>query len=170
MFTLVKDEPDQHLYRHGSLLLIIHWNELQLQHLASITAACDQVVREHKQMTSLIIMRGAVNVDLSSDARRAGANLTNKYERYNTGQAIVVEASGFMASLARSVITGINLLARSKASQRVFQDSREATAWLCTLSAQPPAIRDSFGTLWPEIERLLVERSRSAAGQAKIAG
>lgn len=169
-FILVKDDPDQHLYRYNSLLLNIHWDELRLQHLTAIAAACDQIIKDHGSMTSLIVLRGAVNVDLSNETRRASASLTAKCNPYNTGQAVVVEANGFMASLARSVITGINLLARAKASQKVFQDTREATAWLLSLQAQPPGIRNSFGDLWPEIEQLLHQRSRSNAGQAKIAG
>ena len=169
-FTLVKDEPDQHLFRRGSFLLNIHWDELRLQHLISITNACEQIIKEHGSMTSLIIMRGAVNVDLSNETRRASASLTTKCNPYNTGQAVVVEANGFMASLARSVITGINLLARARASQRVFQDSREATAWLVSLPTQASEIRDSFDTIWPAIDKLLAERSRSVAGQARIAG
>ncbi len=169
MFALIKEEPDQYLYRFRSLLVIIHWDELQLAHLNSITRACEQICDEHKQMTSLIVMRGAVNVDLSNEARRAGANLTNRFEKFNTGQAVVVEASGFMASLARSVITGINLLARSKAPQRVFQDSQEGTLWLCGLPTQPPGIRGEGDKFWPPVQELLRERSRSAAGAPKIA-
>jgi hypothetical protein len=169
-FTLVKDDPDQHLYRYGSLLLNIHWDELSLRHLTAIQSACDDIIKEHGSLTSLVVLRGAVNVDLSNETRRASANLTAKCNPYNTGQAVVVEANGFMASLARSVITGINLLARAKASQKVFQDTQEAAAWLLSLQSQPPPIRGSFAELWPDIEKLLQERSRTNAGQARIAG
>ena len=169
MFTLINEEPDQYLYRYRSLLLNVHWDELKLAHLTSITRACEQICGEHKQMTSIVMLRGAVNVDLSNEARLAGANLTNRFERFNTGQAVVVEASGFMASLARSVITGINLVARSKAPQRVFQDAKEATEWLCSIPGQPEWVRGADPRLWPEIQRILDERSRNAAGAPKIA-
>lgn len=169
MFTLISDEPDQHLYQYRSLLLNIHWDELKLAHLTSITRACEQVCDVHKQMTSIILLRGAVNVDLSNEARRAGASLTSRFEKFNTGQAVVVEASGFMASLARSVITGINLIARSKAPQRVFQDAREGTEWLCSLPGQPEGIRGAEGVLWPAIEQIMRERSRHLSGAPKIA-
>ncbi len=168
-FILVKDEPDQHLYRHDSFLLNIHWDELRLQHLISIANVCDQIIKDHGSLTSLILLRGAVNVDLSNETRKASAALTAKCNPYNTGQAVVVEANGFMASLARSVITGINLLARAKTSQRVFQDTREATAWLVSLPAQPAGVRDELDTLWPQIEKIMQQRSRSSTGQARIA-
>jgi hypothetical protein len=169
MFTLIHEEPDQFLYQYRSLLVNIHWNELQLAHLQSITRACEKLTDEHKQMTSLIVLRGAVNVDLSNDARKAGANLTMRFEKLSVGQAVVVEASGFMASMARSVITGINLIARAKSPQRVFQDPREATEWLCGLPAQPPDLRTGLPKLWPAIEALLRERSRADTGPPRIA-
>jgi hypothetical protein len=169
MFTLIREEPDQFLYQYRSLLLNIHWDELHLAHLQSIARACEKVVDEHKQLTSIIVLRGAVNVDLSPEARKAGANLTMRFEKLSVGQAVVVEASGFMASMARSVITGINLIARATSPQRVFQDPREATTWLCGLPAQPPDIRTGLPKLWPAIEDLLRERSRSVSGPPKIA-
>jgi hypothetical protein len=168
-FILVKDEPDQHLYRHDSFLLDIHWDELRLQHLISIANVCDQIIKDHGSLTSLILLRGAVNVDLSNEMRKASAALTAKCNPYNTGQAVVVEANGFMASLARSVITGINLLARAKTSQRVFQDTREATGWLVGLPSQPAGIQGEFDTLWPQIDKIMQQRSRASAGQARIA-
>lgn len=169
MFTLVKDEPDQHLYRYRSLLLNIHWDELRLEHLNSIAAACESVIKECGSMTSIVVMRGGVNVDLSTEARRAIADMMPRFDRHNRAQAVVVEADGFMASLARSVITGINLVARNRANQKVFQSSEEATRWLLELPAQPTDLRGSFGTVWPHVERLLRERSRSATASPRIA-
>jgi hypothetical protein len=169
MFTLIREEPDQFLYQYRSLLLNIHWDELHLAHLQSITRACERIVEEHQQLTSIVVLRGAVNMDLSNEARKAGANLTMRFEKFSVGQAVVVEASGFMASMARSVITGINLIARAKAPQRVFQDAREATEWLCGLPAQPPALKEGVSKVWPAIEQLLRERSRKASGAPKIA-
>jgi hypothetical protein len=169
MFTLISEEPDQFLYQYRSFLVNIHWDEFRLAHLHSITRACEKIVGEHKQMTSLIVLRGAVNVDLSTEARKAGANLTMRFEKLSVGQAVVVEASGFMASMARSVITGINLIARAKSPQRVFQDPREATEWLCGLPAQPAEIQTGLPRLWAAIEELLRERNRKVSGPPKIA-
>ncbi|NUP12542.1 MAG: hypothetical protein HOW73_41390 [Polyangiaceae bacterium] len=162
MFTLLKEETDQLLYRYSSLLVNIHWDELRLEQLASIATACEYVVAREGRLTSIIVMRGNVNIDLSAEARRAGASLTTRFEQYNTGQALVIESDGFRASLARSVITGIHLVARSRASQRVFQDPREATKWLCSLPKQPPEIASGFESIWPAFEKLLKERRRTA--------
>ncbi len=157
MFAVIKHSPDQQIFHYRSLLLNIHWDEWTSEHLSTISDACAKLVKEWGQMCSIVIMRGDINVDLSSETRRVGAELTSKFEHYNRGQAIVVEADGFRASMVRSVITGINLVARSRAKQRVFKDPEEATYWLCTLDTQPAEIRDTHAQTWAEIDKLLRE-------------
>jgi len=170
MFKLVRDDPDQHLYVHKSFLLNIHWDDMRVQNITALAGVCDQIVKQHGSLTSLVFLRGGINVDLSSDMRKAAAMLTEKFNPHSTGQAMVIEAGGFMASLARSVITGVNLLARAKTTQKVFQNPQEAAEWLLGLPTQPPEIRDSFPKLWPHIQEIMHQRSRSDAGQARIAG
>jgi hypothetical protein len=170
VFKLVKDDPDQHLYLYQSFLLNIHWNDMRVQNIAAIAQVCDQVIKEHRTLTSLVFLRGAINVDLSTEMRKAAASLTERFNPYSAGQAMVIEANGFMASLARSVITGVNLVARAKTNQRVFQNPREGAEWLLELPSQPPALRGSFPKLWPHIQEIMHLRSRAEQGQARIAG
>jgi hypothetical protein len=157
MFTLVKQLTDQRLYRWHSLLLNIHWNEFRVEHFKAINEACAMIVGEHQQMSSIVVMRGQFHFDLTPEARRAGAALTKEWEGYNTGQAIVIEADGFKASLARSLITGVNLLARSKARQKVFKDPREATQWICALENQTAEVRQAMPRTWAAFERMLAD-------------
>jgi len=157
MFTLVKQLTDQRLYRWRSLLLNIHWNEFRLEHFKAINDACALIVGEHQQMSSIVVMRGQFHFDLTPEARRAGAALTKEWEGFNTGQAIIIEADGFKASLARSLITGVNLLARSKARQKVFKDPREASQWVCALENQTPELRDSLPRIWPALQQMLAD-------------
>ena len=170
VFKLVKDDPDQHLYIYQSFLLNIHWDDMRVQNIAALAQVCDAVVKEHGTLTSLVFLRGAINVDLSNDMRKAAASLTERFNAFSAGQAMVIEANGFMASLARSVITGINLVARAKTNQRVFQDPREASEWLLGLPSQPEPLRGTFPKLWPHIQEIMRLRSRTEAGQARIAG
>lgn len=155
MLETVLIRPDQHLYRYKSLLFTFQWDEFRLEHMVSITGACETVVREHGQMSSVIVMRGETNIDLSNDMRKAASNMISRFDSFNIGQAIVIEADGFRASMARSVITGINLLARAKAKQRVFQSPHEAVVWISALESQPPEIRDAVDQTWPAFEKLI---------------
>ncbi len=146
---------NQHLYRYRSLLINIHWHEFELEHFRAIGRACTQLVREHKQMSSIVIMRGQFNFSLSTEARRAGAALTREFANTNTGQAIVIEADGFRASLARSLITGVNMLSGSRSRQRVFQDLHESCKWVCELDGQTPDIRDDQAKIWDAFQKLM---------------
>lgn len=160
MLTLFKQLTDQRLYRWRSLLVNVHWNEFKVEHFKVISDACAAIVGEHKQMSSIVVMRGEFTFNLSPEARRAAAAMTKEWENFNTGQALIVEADGFKASLARSLITGVNLLARSKARQRVFKDPHEATQWVCGIEDQPTELRTAGKQLWAEIERLLGDLPR----------
>jgi hypothetical protein len=157
MFQLVKQTQDMRLYRWRSLVVNFHWNEFQAQQFRDIGTICRQVVEEHCQMSSIVVMRGDISLNLDAETRGEGAALTKEFELTNTGQALVMEADGFKASLARSLITGVNLLARSKARQRVFKDPREATEWVCTIEEQPPEILDARERVWVELERLFAD-------------
>jgi hypothetical protein len=155
MFTEIARSRNQHLYRYHSLLVNVHWNEMELDHFRNIGKACTQLVREHRQMCSIVVMRGQFNFSLSPEARRAGAALTKEFANTNTGQAIVIEAAGFRASLARSLITGVNLMSGSRSRQRVFQDVKESIVWLCALENQPTEIRDGHPQILDGVQKLL---------------
>ncbi len=155
MFTEMILAPDQHLYRYKSMLINVHWHGFELEHFKKIHAACAQIVREHKQMTSIVVMRGEFNFSLSADARKATAALVKEFEDTNKGQAILIEASGFRASLARSLLTGVNLVARSKAQQKVFQEAKPCVDWLCGLDTQPNDIKAQAAPIFAEFQKLL---------------
>src|SRR5579859_7409443 len=155
MFTEMVKAPQQHLYRYRSFLLNVHWEGYELDHFRTLGRVCSQLVAEHKQMSSLVVMRGEFNFSLSPEARKAGASLTREFASSNTGQAIVIEAAGFRASLARSLITGVNLLSGSRSKQKVFQDLDEAVGWVCGQPGQPPELRDGGSKILAEIRKLL---------------
>jgi len=155
MFTEMVKAPHQHLYRYRSLLINFHWEEFELDHFRTLGRVCTTLVKDHGQMSSIVVMRGQFNFSLTPEARKAGASLTKEFAATNTGQAILIEADGFRASLARSLITGVNLLSGSRSKQRVFQEARETVPWLCGLENQPPEIRDQATPLWEAFQKLL---------------
>ena len=62
MFKLMKDDPDQHVYAYESLLVNIHWDDMRVQNIAALATVCDQIVKEHRSLTSMVFLRGAINV------------------------------------------------------------------------------------------------------------
>jgi hypothetical protein len=157
MFEPFKIEKDQRFYLYHSLILDVFWGSLSLDHVLSISGVCEHVTRKYGSLSSIIVVRGDYGIDLSPEMRRAGANLTTKYEKANLAQALVMEEEGFRASMARSAITAVNLLARSRTKQRVFKDPHEAALWICSLDAQPPQIRLAAHKLADALRQLLAE-------------
>jgi hypothetical protein len=157
MFEPFKVEPTQHFYVHHSLIIGVLWGSLKLENVLSISGVIEHVVQKRGSQTSIIVVRGDYGIDLSPELRRAFANLTTKYEKYNMGQALVMEEEGFRASMARSAITAVNLLARSRTKQRVFKDPHEAALWVCSLDVQPPEVRFAGRKLADALQKLLAE-------------
>jgi hypothetical protein len=157
MFEPFKIEKNQRFYLFHSLILDVFWGDLNVEHVLSISGICEHVVQKYGQLTSVIVVRGDYGIDLSPEMRRAGANLTAKYEKVNLAQALVMEEEGFRASMARSAITAVNLLARSRTKQRVFKDPYEATLWVASLEVQPPEIRSAADNLATWVRKLLAE-------------
>jgi hypothetical protein len=81
------------------------------------------------------------------DFRARAAESVRERERRIVAFAYVLIGEGFVASVARTVIAGINVLSRPSFPQRVFPESNAALAWL---AGQLPA-----GTIDPA--QLLLE-------------
>jgi hypothetical protein len=150
-----KIDKGQHFYLHESLIVNIFWGDVRLETLLAISGVCEHVVRQHGSLSSIVVVRGEYGIDMSPELRRAGANLTSKFDKYQVAQALVFEDEGFRASMVRSTITAVNLLARARARQRVFKDPREAALWICAHPQQPEAIRAAGHALAAALQTLL---------------
>jgi hypothetical protein len=150
-----KLEQHQHFYLHGSLIVNVIWGDVRLETLLSIAGVCEHVVRQHGRLSSVVVVRGDYGIELSPELRRAGANLVTKFDKHQIGQALVLEDEGFRASMARSAITAVNLLARSRTRQRVFKDAHEATLWVCSDEQQPADIRSEARNIAGAVRQLL---------------
>jgi hypothetical protein len=157
VFEPFKISSNAHFYTFQSVLLNVHWGEMRLQTFLEISGVCESMVRMHNVYSSIIVVRGDYGVELSSEVRAAAAQLTLKYQKHTRAQALVLEADGFKSSIARSVITAVNLLARSDIKTRVFKDPVQAVQWLCALEEQPAAIHSAAPRLAEAIRKLLAD-------------
>ncbi|MAQ19704.1 MAG: hypothetical protein CMN30_33490 [Sandaracinus sp.] len=64
------------------------------------------------------------------EARRVSAKLTKESDAWVKAQATVILGDGFWRSTARSVVTGILLLARGDRPRRAFGEIDEGTRWI----------------------------------------
>ncbi len=92
-------------------------------------------------------------IDTPREARKELARFLKNWEEQISAAAIAYEATGFKATALRSIVTAINLTARTTFPNKVFQSLDEAAAWLMLTSK---------GT--PEAAQRLVKACRKAAG------
>lgn len=85
-----------------------------------------------KKVTFLTLIEGKADIKTPGPVRRAIATLLSDYDRHIGAAAIVYEATGFEATVARSIITAINLASRGSFRNRVFSDTVAACTWLST--------------------------------------
>lgn len=76
-----------------------------------------------------VILPGA-GFKLDEAARQAAADIRARAEARTAANATLIEESGFRASMARSIVSAIELLIRAKHEARVFKALDEASAFV----------------------------------------
>ena len=146
---------DCSMFRWRSMLLTVHWHAFRIEHFQFIRGACDRIHADEGFMTSVVVTRGPFSFMLDGEGRQAGADLTAHCEAFNRGQAMIIDVGGFKGSLVRSMLAGVNLVARSKAPQKVLRQVGPAARWPCELEAQPDYVRDQAQSVAVTMEALV---------------
>ena len=66
---------------------------------------------------------------MDAEARKLAATITDEFSSAILAQATLVEGSGFQAAAVRAIISGIDMMARSKAPKKVFGELRPSLEW-----------------------------------------
>lgn len=86
--------------------------------------------KEYPKFAVMTIVGENISLSMPQDARDLSTAITKEYQPYYCGICEVIEGKGFGASVARSVVAGIRLIARSSAPARVFSEVTTASSWL----------------------------------------
>lgn len=152
MFEVVGEiEGGVRVLRHASLVVSLHPRPSNTQDLTCIHRICRRVVGEHPQMSSITILLQA-GMELDGPTRDAAKALASDFRETSIGQAIVFGGHGLHASVVRSILTGVNLVAGARAPQRVFKSTEEGVRWVCALPQQDPQLRDA-DRVWSALVR-----------------
>jgi hypothetical protein len=82
------------------------------------------------KLSYLVVAETGVGIQMASDVRAAVAAMLREYQKAIVGSAIVFEATGFRASIVRSVVAAINLASRLEFPSSVQSDLASAARWL----------------------------------------
>lgn len=104
-----------------------------------------------------IIGEGATPPEAS--VRAALAAMLKENEARIVASAVVFEATGFRASLIRSIVIGISMVSRPKCPHTVFASVSEGIAWLSSRFGGSDAARHAIG-MQLAIDRLRVVTSQ----------
>jgi len=66
---------------------------------------------------------------MDAEARKAAAVVTQEFSSTIAGQATLIEGSGFQSAAVRAIISGIDMMARSRAPKKVFAELRPCADW-----------------------------------------
>jgi hypothetical protein len=97
-----------------------------------------------KGFSVMSIVSEAVPLAMPADARDMGTRITRDFQPHYCGICEVIEGSGFRGSVARSVVAGVRLVARSSVPAKVFAEVESASRWLGALMS-PGAGAEKMG-------------------------
>jgi hypothetical protein len=124
---------------HGCLVVAIWGREAALDDLEQIAQAQRRAIAKVGHCAALTIIRAKPTLGVSPEIRAAAAKHLQEIANINRGTAMVVEAGGARAIFFRSIVTSVNLLARTTTPQKVFTTIDEAIGWLLTRPGIDPA-------------------------------
>lgn len=127
---------------HIRNMTICAWNAApEAQHVEAFMALAAEITQTYPLCSNIsLVMRDA---DLpEAEARVALERLTSEYARFIHSVALVIDGSGFRASIIRSFLTGLHLLRGNGYRCKTFGKPTEANPWLL-----PPHNADTGITL-----------------------
>ncbi|CAN5398414.1 hypothetical protein BH09MYX1_BH09MYX1_59840 [soil metagenome] len=89
--------------------------------------------KDYPKFAVMTIVGENISLSMPQDSRDLSTAITKEYQPYYCGICEVIEGKGFGASVARSVVAGVRLMARSSAPARVFSEVTTASSWLGAL-------------------------------------
>ena len=117
---------------HGCLVVAIWGREAEIGDLQQIAVAQRRAIAKHHHCAAVTIIRARPTLGVSPEIRALAAENLREIANVNRGTAMVVEAGGARAIFFRSIITSVNLLARTTTPRKVFTTIDAAIGWVLT--------------------------------------
>ena len=119
-------------------------------------------------LSSITLLVGELTLQVDPQVRAIATEIAKEAAAVAVAGAVVVPASGWMATVFRSIITGVHLIARVNTPNRVFSELHEAVRWVAAQPGQVPTIAEHVEAIHAACERSGVAKSRSAAAPDRI--
>ena len=120
----------------GNVFITVFESPGQMKQLELIDQTQEPIVKEKGRLVSLTIIAAPKLSAPSNEFRDASAKLQAKYQDSVICSAIVIQASGLSAVIARTFLAGYQLMVKQAAPTQTFREVKPAVEWLQTLSPQ----------------------------------
>jgi hypothetical protein len=105
-------------------------------------------------------------MSMDAEARKTAATVTREFEGVILAQAKLVEGSGFQVATVRAILSGLDMMVRSRAPRKVFAELRPAVEWAVGHRSAPGPTAAVLGTAIEEVRRTLTRSPRFPGGAA----
>lgn len=140
------EEPEFTLATFENALVWSFRGELNLERISRARSVHEQLAKEHPNGFAVMsIVSQQAPLMMPKDAIEMGTRITRDFRRSYCGICEVIEGSGFRGSVARSIVSGVRLVARPVCPARVFSDVESGARWLGALMS-PGAGAERMGT------------------------
>jgi hypothetical protein len=135
-------EPGYVVATSGRCLIQVLSDRTTSTTVSLIRRALADLSERHESFGYLCVLEPGAQLTLPPDLRESVNAFVRRYSERFSGAAIVFEATGFQATVVRSLVTAVNLASRASHPTKVFGDLPAASSWLCRLTpGEPTAAR-----------------------------
>lgn len=110
--------------------------------------------RHSAGFTTLTWVLPGAGYSMDGESRRAAATITNEFFPAFLGQATLIEGSGFQGATVRAIISGIDMMARSKAPRKVFAELRPCVEWSLARHPPRPGVTETAASIQATLEAI----------------
>jgi hypothetical protein len=134
--SVIFEEPEFTIATFENALVWSFRGEVNLGRIRRALPVHEALARKYpKGFAVMSIVSEDVPLNMPADARELGARITRDFQPHYCGICEVIEGTGFKGSVARSIVAGIRLVARSSVPAKVFPEVDAASRWIGTMMA-----------------------------------
>lgn len=122
------------------IIMVMRWLSPQALDLLEQHEA--ELIKEHGKVVSMTIITGDKLVPPPAGLRDRSTNLYNRFEPQLVCSAVVINARGFAAVIARTFMAAWQLVLTQKKPQQTFREISKAVDWV---NAESPSTRAYAG-------------------------
>lgn len=166
-WDVLAEADDHRAYAWDRLLVVVFDGPTSIAGARAIQDVHRGMI-ERPSLSSITVLVGELTLQVDPQVRAIATEIAKEAAAVAVAGAVVVPASGWMATVFRSIITGVHLVARVKTPNRVFSELHEAVRWIAAQPGQVPTIAEHVEAILAACERSGVANSRSAAAPDRI--